>query len=52
MNSERYKKVHEDHLLPSVIMHRSEYFLQDGALCCASKKSNTFLETNNIKTID
>ncbi len=52
MNSERYKKVLEDHLLPSMLMHRSEFFLQDGAPCHASKKIKTFLETNNIKTID
>ena len=52
MNSERYEKVLEDHLLPSMLMHRSEFFLQDGAPCHASKKIKTFLEANNIKTID
>jgi transposase len=52
MNSECYEKVLEDHLLPSMLMHRSEYFLQDRAPCHASKKIKTFLETNNIKTID
>jgi transposase len=52
MNSERYEKVLEDHLLPSMLMHRSEFFLQDGAPCHVSKKIKTFLETNNIKTID
>jgi transposase len=51
MNSERYKKVLEDPLLPSMLMHRSEFFLQDRAPCHASKKIKTFLETNNIKTI-
>jgi transposase len=52
MNSERYEKVLEDHLLPSMLMHRSELFLQDGAPCHASKKIKTFLEANNIKTIN
>jgi transposase len=52
MNSERYEKVLEDHLLPSMLMHRSEFFLKDGAPCHASKKIKAFLEANNIKTID
>jgi transposase len=52
MNSERYKNVLEDHLLPSMIMHRSGYFLQDAAPYNASKKIKTLLWTNNIKTSD
>jgi hypothetical protein len=44
MNSEHYEKVLEDHHLPFMIMHGSEYFLQDGAPCHASKKIKTVLE--------
>jgi transposase len=51
MNSERYEKLLENHLLPSTLMHRSEYFLQDRTPYHASKKIKTFLETNNIKTV-
>jgi hypothetical protein len=42
MNSEWYEQVLEDHLLPSMLMHRSEFFLQDRAPCHASKKINVF----------
>jgi transposase len=38
MNGERYKEVLDDHLIPFMRLHKSKYFLQDGAPCHKSKK--------------
>jgi transposase len=37
MNGERYRTVLENHLLPFMRIHRSKWFLQDGAPCHKSK---------------
>jgi hypothetical protein len=37
-NGERYKEVLDDHLIPFMRLHKSNYFLQGGAPCHQSKK--------------
>lgn len=44
MNGTVYKQVLEDHLLPFMALHKSEYFLQDGAPCHNSKLVKSFLQ--------
>jgi hypothetical protein len=44
MNGERYKQVLADHLIPFMRIHKTAYFLQDGAPCHKSKVVMTFLK--------
>jgi len=52
MNGEKYKAVLENHLLPSMQMHESTHFLQDGAPCHKSKLVMWFLKDANFHIID
>jgi transposase len=52
MNIECYEQVLKGKLLPFMGLHKTTYFLEDGAPCHAAKRIKKFLETNNIKTID
>jgi transposase len=54
MNGERYKKVLEDHLLPFMRIHKTTFFLQDGAPCHKSKLVMAFLKQSEkeFKIID
>jgi|LakMenEpi03Aug12_release.lakeMendotaPanAssembly.Ray.scaffolds.fasta_scaffold832270_1 hypothetical protein len=51
LNSECYKKVLEDHHLPSMIIHRSEFFLQDWDMCQASKKIKALIRPTTSKPL-
>jgi hypothetical protein len=50
MNIECYEQVLKGKLLPFMGLHKSGYFLEDGAPCHAEKRIKKFLETYNFKT--
>jgi transposase len=52
MNIECYEQVLKGKLLPFMGLHKTAYFLKDGAPCHTAKRIKKFLETDNIKTID
>ncbi len=52
MNSERYQRTLEDHLLPFFQIHQCTHFLQDGAPCHASKKTKAFLAEQPFSVMD
>jgi hypothetical protein len=52
MNEERYEEVLDSHLLPFMTIHGSTCFLQDGALCHASKRINPFRSEQPFLVID
>jgi hypothetical protein len=51
MNSETYKKVLEDHLIPFMQIHGMTHFFQDGAPCLMSKCINKFLVDKAFEVI-
>ena len=51
MNAQTYRTVLEEHLLPFMSIHRTEYFLQDGAPCHTAKSVTDWLKRQDIETI-
>ncbi len=52
MNSQVYKTVLEEHLIPFMEKHGTTMFLQDGAPCHTSNMIKNFLAEEDIQLID
>lgn len=51
MNSRVYREVLEDHLLPFMTIHDTEYLLQDGAPCHSAKSTQDWLASHDVQVI-
>ena len=51
MNSEKYMKVLEDHLLPFFELHGCKYFMQDSAPCHTSRATMAWLNQHKIPVL-